>query len=105
MKSLSSIYLDAYSSVARKQHAKYGNPTAEAEPAPAHIPAVLEAAVRSGELTTEQARRLAGPLGHKAYGEVGLTPGVISGVFDKTLGFNALPWQVAGKLVAAISTH
>jgi hypothetical protein len=97
-KTIQSLYLDAYASLAAKQHAKYGNPTAQQSPAPDHVPNVIETAVRDGTLTTDQGRKLAVLLGKKAYGEVGLTSGVVNAAIEQVCGFGALDWQVKGQL-------
>lgn len=89
-KSLSTLYLDAYATLAATQHAKYGNPTAEQYPAPSHVPGILACAVGAGILTDVQARKLAQALGRKAYGEVGLTFGVVGSAIDAACGFGAL---------------
>lgn len=101
-KSLSSLYLSAYQSVANKQHAKYGNPTAEQYPAPTHVPGVLEQAERDGQLNKHQTRILARVLGRKAYGEVGLTHGVVSSAVEEVLGCAVMPWYVKAQLVAKL---
>ena len=93
MKTISDLYLGAYLALANKQHAKYGNPTAEQSPAPTHVSAVLEAAVQNKTLTTDQARKLASVMGKLAYGEYGLTPGRVGGAIDKVCGFGVLHWQ------------
>jgi len=98
MKSISELYFDSYSALADDQHAKYGNPTAAQSPAPVHVPAALVQAVQAKHISTEQARKLAIMLGRKAYGEVGLTSGVVSCALDKILGYGQLPWQIQAEL-------
>lgn len=98
MKSISELYFDSYSKLADKQHAKYGNPTAATHPAPNHVPAGLVQAVQAKTITNEQARKLAIALGRAAYGEVGLTSGVVSNLIDKIVGFNKIPWHTKAEL-------
>ncbi len=97
-KSLTALYHDAYAALAAKQHARYGNPTADQSPAPDHVPSVLVEAMNDGLLTANQARKLAMALGKLAYGEYGLTTGRVGGAIDKVCGFAALDWQAKGQL-------
>lgn len=96
-KSISQLYLSAYSALATKQHTRYGNPTADQSPAPDHVPNILETAVRDGHLTTEQARKLAPALGKLAYGEYGLTSGRVNAAMRKAMG-SIIPWHIMGQL-------
>jgi hypothetical protein len=83
-KSLKELYLDAYATVARAQHCRYGNPIGEA-PDPTILLELLEQLKASEKITGHQARKICTALGKKAYGEVGLTPGTVGAALQKTL--------------------
>jgi hypothetical protein len=102
MKSITALYLDSYNAIAAKQHAKYGNPIGEAPP---HVPNALHNAIASGAITEAQARKLATKLGRKAYGEYGLTSGVVSMVVEDVIPRGSVPWHVEGGLTSALSNY
>lgn len=95
VKNLSELYHAAHASVAKKQHAKYGNPVTSAPPC---VPQVLERATRAGLISEDNSRKLAVKLGRKSYGEWGLTSGVVGAILDDVLGFGALHWTDKAKL-------
>lgn len=98
-KSLKDLYLDAYTRVARDQHRRYGNPYGEA-PDPTMLLAALEKEKAAGDITDVQARKICSALGKKAYGEVGLTPGVVGAVLQKILP-DRDSWQICNRIEAA----
>lgn len=100
MKSITALYLDSYNQTATKQAAKYHNPIGEA---PSHVPNALTNAVAAGAITDAQARKLAVKLGHKAYGEWGLTHGVVSMVVESVVPRKSVEWHVIAGVVSAIS--
>lgn len=98
-KSLKDLYLDAYASVARTQHRRFGNPIGEADD-PTMLLAALEKEKAAGDLTDAAARKICTALGKKAYGEVGLTPGVVGVVLQKILP-DRDSWQIRNRIEAA----
>lgn len=101
-KTISQLYLGVYAAIAARQHAKYGNPTADQSPAPSHVPTTLERAVEANIITMDHARKLAPLLGRKAYGEVGLTPGTVCPLIEQVCGFNGLEWHTKARLETSL---
>ncbi len=97
-KSISQLYLGAYASLATRQHARHGNPTADQMPAPTHVPQVIESAIQSKLLTVEQGRKLASAVGKLAYGEYGLTPGRVNPAIRKAMAGSLMPYHEVGML-------
>lgn len=102
MKSLTALYNDAHAALAAKQHAKYGNPITQA---PRHVPGILSGAVKMEYITNAQARKLAVALGRKAYGEYGLTFGIVGMVLDKVCGFYQPGYNARQYLETNLSTY
>ena len=102
MKSITALYLDSYNAIATKQAAKYHNPIGEA---PSHVPNALTNAVASGAITDAQARKIAVKLGRKAYGEVGLTHGVVYMVVESIVPRDSVEWHVLAGVTAALSDY